>query len=198
MPTMNRITALIDWDTARRLASSRVTKVGHIEEVVERLQRGIRNYLLAQDRKATYRVYWRIYHGWHMGKTKTPDRLLFDKYVNSATARTIGNISFSSDFRFSGTLSCNSTRPPIVDTLRIDQETGTHRQKMVDTMLVCDLLHLARTREYALLIVVASDDDFIPALHTTEAWRMPVVMLHDRQFTNSLLSQNRLTERIAP
>lgn len=196
MPTMNRVTTLVDWDTARRLVPCRVPNVRHIEKVVALLQRGITNYLANQDRKANYRIYWRVYHGWHEGKTKTADRMLFDEYIAVATAKTIGRISFSSDFQLSGTLTCGSTRSPIVDTLRRDQTTHQSKQKMVDTMLVCDMLHLARTRENALLVVVASDDDFVPALHTAEAWRARVVMLHNRDHTNAFLSLKGLAERM--
>lgn len=195
---MNRVTTLVDWDTARRLVPCKTPNVKHIEAVVERLQLGIADYISQQDRKENYRIYWRFYHGWHEGKTKTADRLLFDKYIGTATARTIGNISFSSDFQFSGSLICGTTRLPIVDTLRRDRMTGLLKQKMVDTMLVCDLLHLARTRENTLLLLVASDDDFVPALHTAEAWRARVIMLHDRDHTNSFLSLNGLAARIAP
>lgn len=196
MTTMYHVTVLVDWDTARRLVPCRTPNVRHIENVIDRLQLGISNYIRKQDSKNNYRIYWRIYHGWHQGKTKSQDRVLFESFRLSATAKTVQNISFSSDFHLSGVLSCGSTRAPIVDTLRLDPSTKQPKQKMVDTMLVCDLLHLARTRENTLLMVIANDDDFVPALHTVEAWNVRVIMFHDRPHTNSLLSLNGLAERI--
>jgi uncharacterized LabA/DUF88 family protein len=40
-----------------------------------------------------------------------------------------------------------------------------HEQKIVDTMLACDMVH-ATDREYSKLILVSDDDDFIPPLRT--------------------------------
>lgn len=69
---------------------------------------------------------------------------------------------------------------------------------MVDTLIVCDLLHLARTRENSLLMVIANDDDFVPALHTAEAWKASVIMLHDREHINDFLSLDGIAARITP
>lgn len=193
---MHRVTVLVDWDTARRLVPCRTPNIRHIEAVIDRLQTGISNYIRQLDARANYRVYWRVYHGWHQGKTKTQDRILFDTFLRTASARTLKNISFSGDFELSGTLSCGSPRPPIIDTLRADALTRQTKQKMVDTLLVCDLLHLARTRENTLLMVIASDDDFVPALHTAEAWKARVVMLHDREYINDFLSLDGIVARI--
>jgi len=170
----------------------------HVEAVIDRLQTGISNYISQLDGRENYRVHWRVYHGWHQGKTKTQDRILFDKFLTTASARTLRNISFSSDFELSGTLSCRSSRPPIVDTLRMDTQTRETKQKMVDALLVCDLLHLARTREHSLLVIIANDDDFVPALHTAEAWKARVIMLHNREYTNDFLSLNGIAARITP
>jgi hypothetical protein len=196
MASFHRVTVLVDWDTARRLAPTRAITVRSIENVFEKLQTGISRYIRAKDRKNIYRVSWRIYHGWHRGLTKTADRRLFETYVLSSTSRTIENVSFSTNFEFSGTLSCNTHRGPIYDTLRVDRQTGEMRQKMVDTMLVCDLLHLVRERDSALLIIVGDDDDFAPALVTAEAWRAIVVMLHIRGDMNALLDLRGLAERL--
>jgi len=141
-------------------------------------------------------VYWRVYHGWHQGKTKSPDRLLFETYARSASARTIENVSFSTDFSYSGDLACLSRRSPIFDTLRLDRQTGDLNQKMVDTMLACDLLHAARSKEFYLHIVVANDDDILPALFTAEAWQAKVLLLHTRDQTNQLLKLDGMAERM--
>jgi len=80
--------------------------------------------------------------------------------------------------------------------LRRDFETGKPRQKMVDASLICDLLHLVRCYDSDLYIVIANDDDFLPALFTAEAWRGKVVLLHNRTDTNPHLRLNGLAERM--
>jgi hypothetical protein len=45
-------------------------------------------------------------------------------------------------------------------------------------------------------MVIASDDDFVPALHTAEAWKARVVMLHDREYINDFLSLDGIVARI--
>jgi hypothetical protein len=196
MTTMHRVTIFVDWDTARRVGTRRAPSVRNLEEVFDRLQKAIALHLWGKNKKDRFRVYWRIYHGWHQGKTKTPDRLLFEEYTLRASARTIGNVSFSTDYELSGSLSCGSSRAPIYDTCRSDRETGQTKQKMVDTMLVCDLLHLVRTKDSALCILIADDDDFVPAMFTAEAWKGNVVMLHGREHMNSLLKLDGLTARM--
>lgn len=197
MPTMHRVTALVDWDTARRIAPIRDQSIRSLEQVIERLQIAISRFVNTRDKKGGYRVNWRIYHGWHQGKTKTKDRLLFEQYVRTAKGRTICNVSFGTDYEFSGSLCCNSRRTPIYDSLRLDATTRETRQKMVDTMLVCDLLHLARTKDASLYIVIANDDDLIPALYTAEAWSASVMLLHNREHTNSHLKLDGIAERMS-
>lgn len=63
-------------------------------------------------------------------------------------------------------------------------------------MLACDLLHAARSKEYALHIVVANDDDALPALFTAEAWRAQVILLHGREHTNQFLNLAGIAERM--
>ena len=197
MSSLLRVTALIDWDTARRLLpAARATHPRHLETIFERLQNGIAHYISARDGKNYYRVNWRIYHGWHRGKTKTPDRHLFESYLTAARPRTIRLVSFSTDFAFGDALCCGSWRNPIFDTVRQDPQTSELRQKMVDTILICDLLHLVRCKDSRLFIVVANDDDFVPALFTAESWHANVVMLHNRPFVNSHLQLFGIASRI--
>jgi hypothetical protein len=196
MPTVHRVTVLLDWDTARRLDPKRENTVRGIERAIDQIQIAISNYLQKNRTKDGYRIRWRVYHGWHQGKTKTGDRILFEKYMSDAKGRTIQNVSFSVDYEFSGTLSCESSRAPIFDTCRSDRHTGAISQKMVDTMLVCDLLHLARSRESSLLLVIADDDDIIPALFTAEAWKAKIAMLYLREHANQHLKLNGIAERM--
>lgn len=67
---------------------------------------------------------------------------------------------------------------------------------MVDTLLAADLLHGVRTKEAALFIVVANDDDAVPAVFTAEAWQAQVLLLHSRVHTNPHLQLSGIAERI--
>lgn len=192
---MLRVTVLLDWDTSRRIVHCRQPSVRHIEQVFDQLQTAVAKEVSSRNHQTMYRVYWRVYHGWHQGKTKTPDRKLFEEYTSTAKSRTINNVSFSTDFSFSGSLCCTPERRPIVDTLR-SKDDGSTNQKMVDSMLICDILQLARTRDSSLIILIANDDDFVPALHTAEAWHAKVVMLHNREFINSHLDVGGLLKRM--
>lgn len=194
--TMHRTVVYVDWDTARRLDTRRENSAAGIERAFEKLHGAISRSLTRKDSKAQFRVYWRIYHGWHTGKTKTHDRRLFEQFVNAAHSTTIDRVSFSTDFTFSGDDLCGTHRAPILDTLRQHRESGAITQKMVDTMLACDLLHLSRTKEYAYHIVVANDDDALPAIMVAEAWNAKVFLLHSREQLNQFLNLGGIAQKM--
>jgi hypothetical protein len=193
---MNKTVVYVDWDTARRLDAKRENSAAGIERVFEKLQFAISKSLTRKDAKAQFRVYWRIYHGWHTGKTKTFDRRLFEEYANAARSITIGRVSFSTDFIYSGDELCGTHRAPIFDTLRLNRDSGSISQKMVDTMLACDLLHLARTKDFAYHIIVANDDDALPAIMVAEAWRAKVLLLHFRDQLNQFLNLDGIAQKM--
>ncbi len=196
MTTMNKTAVYLDWDTVRRLDTKRERTKESIGRVFDRLQPAIALALQRREHKANFRVYWRVYHGWHQGKTKTADRRAFEAFAAQAGSRTIGTVSFSADFTYSGELACGSSRSPIYDTLRTDPDTGRLGQKMVDTMLACDLLHSARSRYYAWHVVIANDDDAVPAVLTADAWQTPIILLHTRTNTNHFLQLSGLAEKM--
>jgi hypothetical protein len=144
---LRKVKAFLDWDTVRRLVPPRARPVQHIEQVILHVQDAIARRIEAtEDVQDTYRVSWRVYHGWYQGKTKTEDRRNFELFPYSARARTVGRVSFSTDFAFSEMLCCGGFRNPLFDTLRHDDKSGESRQKMVDTALASDLLHLVRSK----------------------------------------------------
>lgn len=194
--TMHKTVVYVDWDTARRLDSKRENSIAGIERAFEKLNRAISSSLNCKDAKAHFRVYWRIYHGWHTGKTKTEDRRLFEQYASSAQSTTIDRVSFSTDFTYSGDDLCGTHRAPIYDTLRLNQDSNIYSQKMVDTMLACDLLHLARAKTFTYHIVVANDDDALPAIIMAEAWNAKVMLLHSRKSMNKFLNLNGIEKKM--
>jgi len=52
-------------------------------------------------------------------------------------------------------------------------------QKLVDTMLACDLLH-AQTQNLDYIVLVSGDDDFIPPVRTLLARGAPVIRAHPK------------------
>ncbi|TIQ32013.1 MAG: NYN domain-containing protein [Mesorhizobium sp.] len=56
------------------------------------------------------------------------------------------------------------------DTFRRPLNDNTPREKMVDTSLACDVLTHARSDSRDWRLVLAEDDDLVPALFVAEAW----------------------------
>ena len=54
-----------------------------------------------------------------------------------------------------------------------------NEQKLVDTMLTCDIIH-ATGQDYQRIIIVSGDDDLLPAARTALLRGVPVVRLHSR------------------
>jgi hypothetical protein len=54
-----------------------------------------------------------------------------------------------------------------------------HEQKLVDTLLTCDMI-FAATQAYEHLILVSGDDDFLPPLRTVLLRGTPVARFHPR------------------
>lgn len=62
-----------------------------------------------------------------------------------------------------------------------------HEQKLVDTMLVSDLIYWAGRQNHPLLAVLSSDDDMWPGIRTSIALTRPIIQLHterSRQHSN--------------
>lgn len=163
----------VDWDSARRFG--RRVRVSHdpvaeTEAVIELLQDQIASYIGKPD--STIRVGWRIYHGWHEGEQETQDKRIFDKFILSYRTRSIGRISFGNEFRYGDDLICESMRSPLRYTLRKRQKDGVFEfyQKMVDSSLTVDLLHVARSRTHDYVFIIGDDDDLLPGIFTAEKW----------------------------
>jgi hypothetical protein len=201
MNRIHHVQTFIDWDTARRIVSSDVRQGRHslASRAVEALQDAIASVLMERDARAPFRVKMRIYHGWHRGKTPTEDRREFEKLV--LTARCVGNVSFQGDIGYGDRLLCQSRRGCLFDTLRRRQDDGADEQKMVDTALVSDILHHARSKDGDLALVVGDDDDLLPGVFTAESWGADILVArvrrtHDNYHldTNGLIVRLRQTQ----
>ncbi|MGQ7791810.1 hypothetical protein ACUN0C_05300 [Faunimonas sp. B44] len=137
----------------------------------------------ARDR---FRVQLRLYHGWHRGLAPTDMRLALLKLSsqpNFALTCKESNVIFSTPLEFGERLlnalpnrlvkSCRSGMPQIhlPDTFRAPMNKGgPFREKMVDTAIACDVLCHARSDAKDWRLVLAEDDDLVPALFVAEAW----------------------------
>lgn len=54
-----------------------------------------------------------------------------------------------------------------------------HEQKIVDTMLACDMIY-SPTQDYQHLILISDDDDFLPPLRTVLLRGIPVARFHPK------------------
>ena len=71
-----------------------------------------------------------------------------------------------------------------------------HEQKIVDTMLACDLLYLGR-QNYDQLLIVSDDDDFLPPIRTVILQGAKVIRVNpkgDRFRNETRVGGNRLIE----
>ncbi|MEI6890839.1 MAG: hypothetical protein V5783_01595 [Pontiella sp.] len=72
----------------------------------------------------------------------------------------------------------------------ISQFLYRNEQKLVDTMLTCDILYSHKVFPNGHVYVVSSDDDILPAVNTLSARGMQVVRVHTKPTSNQLYGNN--------
>ena len=132
------------------------------------LQESISYILNEKFRKMNYNVSIRLYNGWHHGMMETAEYKAIRSVVGNLSAR-LGNVFFNREIGYSCDLLCGG-RSRVYNTLRRQEKGKLLTQKMVDTSLVCDMLHLARTNRDKIVLVFTDDDDLLPGIITAEAW----------------------------
>lgn len=170
--------ALVDWHnlTGYPKIAYGLDPRREIPSVILRLQEQVARALNTLGGGQRFRVITRIYHGWHRERDPMPVRRDFELYADDTSfARRLTNVVFSSGFQFGNELLCDSGTHPLHSTFRgSNQEKG---QKMVDTAIVCDCLHLLRFGMADSTVVVADDDDFLPAMLTAQSWNASMILL---------------------
>lgn len=153
---------------------------------LEKAVRAINNTLEdVSDARDKFKVRLRLYHGWHRGPAPTKNRealLALENDPNFELAR-FSRVSFEPQFEYGERLLAalphrltNSSharfpRIHLPDTFRRPIKDGENwREKMVDTALACDILVHARQDPADWRVVLAEDDDLVPALFSAEAW----------------------------
>lgn len=175
------VAAFVDWQSqianAGQLVETRPDR--RAQRTIEFVTSSIAEALAKTREADRFRVEIRLYHGWHKSLTRTDNRVALDSILTENLVVTaIRNVSFdwsklfgdtlldASDHRLHGRL-----RIHLPDTLRdeLDSKSG-FREKMVDTAMVCDILFSARSAPHEWRVVLAEDDDMVPAIFVAERW----------------------------
>ncbi|MEI2429371.1 hypothetical protein RDV84_22205 [Lysobacter yananisis] len=177
MKAINTAYALVDWHNMQKHLDPEFNSDPRkrLRDVIFRLQQHVVG-ALEFERAQKYRVTLRLYHGWHQNRDQTVARRDFDLMSNEEElARRIANVSFVKGFQFGNDPICNDGSYPLFHTYRGGgQDSG---QKMIDTSIVCDALHLMRYGLAQVVLVLSDDDDFIPLLVTAKSWAARAILL---------------------
>lgn len=113
------VSVLVDWDSARRLPAEvkPMSATRKIDAAFDKLRGAIASYLVQYQSAGAYRVSWRLYHGWHRGRTPTSDRRDLDAFLEQAASMTIGRVVFTGDYAYCDYLLCGGRRAQLFDTL---------------------------------------------------------------------------------
>ncbi|TNE92540.1 MAG: NYN domain-containing protein [Deltaproteobacteria bacterium] len=178
--------ALIDWDSARRcpwldpIARERVHRQGvaaQVDAVLKVLAKGFTKH--SKDR---VRVNVRVYHGWHRGNEPTQDLRDLTGLRLRKSSYEAGRVLVTPPV-VGDRLACGGPRALLRDTLRIRDDDGRPEQKMVDSAIAADLLHLARRSAGARVtefIVFGEDDDLIPPVVVANHWGLTCRIMRTR------------------
>lgn len=175
------VTAFIDWNSqianAKQRGEVRIRR--QVEQTAYYVVRKISELLPGIEKSIDlFQVEMRIYYGWHKGLTPTPGRVILERLIqDNEVQTTCGNSRFNWTSPFGdvllGALDVRlhpRIKVHLPNTLRTGLDGGPDREKMVDTALVCDLLCSARSEPDNIRLVMAEDDDIVPALYVSERW----------------------------
>ncbi|MCC5848041.1 MAG: NYN domain-containing protein [Verrucomicrobia bacterium] len=116
-----------------------------------------------------------------------PDHLLFGTYrkkgkpgnLRVQTPTAVGCTDSACSLKVAKKL-LKTGKCPVAGCLVMDDDlVYRHEQKIVDTMLTCDMIY-APTQDYQHLILVSGDDDFLPPVRTALLRGTPVARFHPK------------------
>ena len=175
------VAAFVDWQS--QLINSgavRASLPGRKAEIALQFVTGsIAKALRGIDEHTAYFVKTKIYHGWHTGLTPTKNLEALQEVMNERRSPTrVDLASFNWVQPYGSILSgCydhrlhRKLRVHLPNTLRsgVDKDSSP-REKMVDSALICDVLDSAKQNPSDIRIILAEDDDLVPAAFTAEYW----------------------------
>lgn len=176
-----RVTVFVDWN-------AQMHKFG-TKRIVDPLERAhltlARIGTAVSDILKTYRDHRfvatiRLYAGWHRGVDPTEERRAVERASTSGDWRpnSAANVHVEKDVQFGDRLLAaaddrlvHRRNFHLPDTLRnVPNDTKRHREKMVDTALVADLIAHSRSNVEEWRLVLSEDDDVIPGVLVASYW----------------------------
>jgi hypothetical protein len=177
------VTAFVDWNSQIYNAHARDMRDPRRKArlTLDATLTAIAKTLVALDARCRFRVGMRLYHGWHRGLTPSENRRALSQLVDDPSFRLVSphlNVIFDTPILFGDFLLAalphrvlRSPKIHLPDTLRAGVRIGDpDREKMVDTAMACDIMVQARSDPIEWRLVLAEDDDLVPALFAAEAW----------------------------
>lgn len=198
------VTALVDWRAQMHNCHLARTSdlAAQARHTFDRTARVLGRFLSRQSPESRFRVSFRLYYGWTKGYQRQPSRGAIVEVVAATDFSTLSrlpNVVIMPNVAYGDTLlTALPTRLQaahgihLPGTLRERDRAGRNEEKMVDTALASDLLSLARTEPADWAVVMAEDDDLVPAIFTAEAWMAPssgrLFLLQSRDPNNRLVN----------
>ena len=177
---------LVDWNS--ELRALKTPGSGDGVEVARRalkfLCRSVGKLLHNQAEAETFFLFLRVYHGWRTGSAPTLRRQSLEaaRVYNPTNPQDRGLVEYSPrpsqlirDLEFGDRLLgardvrlCGRRQDHHLPSTYQQDRAGVYGEKMVDTALVSDLIHLAIESDRSWLIVVGQDADLVPGILTAE------------------------------
>ncbi len=175
---------LIDWNSELRPLPGNRDSAEVARRALKQVCRRVGKLLHEQAEGEAFFLFLRVYHGWRRGFDPTPRREALEaaRVYNPSNPEDRGLSEYSPrptqvlrdlDFgdRLLGArdvrLCGKAVDHHLPSTLQQDR-TGNDIEKMVDTALVSDLIHLAIEDDGSWLVVVGQDADLVPGILTAE------------------------------
>ncbi|WP_295585317.1 hypothetical protein [uncultured Lamprocystis sp.] len=177
------VLAFVDWTA--QIYNAGATKIQNpmrrAQATLDRTCRALAVCLTETEPHVLFNVRLRLYHGWYRGLTRTENRDAMRTLESSADFEfpRFDHVVFWRPIEYSENLinalpHRKRQKPPQIelpDTCRPAADShGDEREKMVDTALACDLVTHARFDPADWRVILAEDDDFVPAAFVAEAW----------------------------
>lgn len=187
-PKIVPVTAFVDWNSQIHIANPpRSSPRDVAERTLDCIGRRIGNVLgcVDADRRDRFDVFLRIYHGWHKGFEQTDNRRALAMAIAGADfahLSTKSNVQIRPNIGYGDRLLSaedkrlhNRLGIHLPDTLRQVNRKGRkpvdYEEKMIDTAIASDVVHLAHSDPDRWLVVIGEDDDLVPPVYTAEAIR---------------------------
>ena len=175
----HRVTAFIDWNSQLLIngVDSRKNPLFAARTTFARTTKRIASCLSKLEPNGNFRVFLRLYHGWHKGYEPSANKRAANQIIVDTDFSTLSdkpNVTFSAEVGFGDRLLSALPRRiherlaiHLPNTLR---ERGRgHEEKMVDTALAADVMVSAYEDPHDWILVAAEDDDLIPPIFAAEA-----------------------------